>query len=339
MYNGKYLTNITKDNNRTPVFQEELDVTNPQRQDWKISVDPSTNRYKIINILDKRYINENGQFTENNDTNPYEAIWHTYTITQLANGKYAIKNGGKAGNDYWNVEGERIKKNGTTSLPSQYVFDLVPLGGNVQESFIENGGIYYIMDGKRFLTNTKENTPKFLAVDTPTKAQEWKITIDSNGKDCYKIVSNDDQRYINEYGVFGTNEYYSDWNTYLLTRMGDNWSIQWTQSAAKNGVKYLVVSGDRLEAKEIAENESYTVKIIAKENYTSVKNMDNHSLTHNGVSIYTDDAECIEIYSIDGRIIKHSDSNSITTAELTRGVYIAVARYSNNIEVLRFVVK
>jgi hypothetical protein len=195
------------------------------------------------------------------------------------------------------------------------------------------------MDGKRFLTNTKESTPKFLAVDTPTKAQEWKITIDSNGKDCYKIVSNDDQRYINEYGVFGTNEYYSDWNTYLLTRMGDNWSIQWTQSAAKNGVKYLVVSGDRLEAKEIAENESYTVKIIAKENYTSVKNMDNYSLTYNGVSIYTDDAECIEIYSIDGRIIKHSNSNNITTAELTRGVYIAVARYSNNIEVLRFTVK
>ena len=341
MYNGKYLTNRTQDsNNSAPVFQKELDVIRPQRQEWKISVDPSTNRYKIINILDERYINENGEFTVSNETNPYEAVWHTYSITQLANGKYAIKNGGSAGNDFWNVEGERIKKNGTNALPSQYVFDLVPLGGNVQESFIENGGIYYIMDGKKLLTNTKSDTPKFETVDTPTKAQEWKITIDSNGKDCYKIVSNDDQRYMNEYGVFGTNQYYSDWNTYLLTRMGDNWSIQWTQSATtKDGVKYLVVSGDRLEAKSVAENESYTVKIIAKENYTSVKNIDKYALTYNGTAIYADDAECIEIYSIDGRIIKQSNEESITTAEFTSGVYIAVARYSNDVEVLRFTVK
>ena len=344
MYNGQYLTNTTPNTaGSTPVFQAELDVIRPQRQEWKISVDPSTNRYKIVNLEDSRYLNENGKFTVSDNTNPYEAIWHTYEITLLANGKYAIQNGGNAGTAFWTVNGTQIQKGNTTALPDKYIFDIVALGGKPNEPLIRQNDVFYIMDGNKYLTNTNTGgsggTPTFIQIDEPTIEQEWVIATDSNGKDCYKITSNADGRYINEYGNFGTNQYYSDWNSYLITVMGDSYSLQWTQSAIKNGVQYLVVSGDKLEAKGVAKNESYTVKIIGKEKDTLVKNIDSSILTYNGTSINAVNAESIDIYSIDGRIIKQCNNNTTTTTELASGVYIAVAKYNNRIEVLRFIAK
>ena len=344
IYNGKYLTNTTpKTSGSAPVFQEELDVIRPQRQEWKISVDPSTNRFKIINLEDNRYLNEKGNFTVSDDTNPYSAVWHTYEIILLANGKYAIKNAGSAGDKYWRTNGTRIEtSNSNEPLPSNFIFDLVPLGGSQKGAIIENEEVYYIMSGEKFFTNSNINgsggTPTFQSVDEPSVAQEWKITTDASGKDCYKITSNADGRYINEYGVFGTNAYYSDWNTYLITVMGDNYSLQWTQSAAKNGkVTFLVVSGDRLEAKDVSRCDSYTVKIISKDEYTSVENVLENKLSHNGTTIVADNAEAIIIYSLDGRIARQCNGNAISTAELAKGMYIAVAKYHNGTEVLRFV--
>ncbi|MBQ5627700.1 MAG: hypothetical protein IIU97_06270, partial [Bacteroidaceae bacterium] len=81
MYNGKYLTNNNKAAGSKPSFLAEQDNIRPQRQEWKISLDPSTNRYKIVNLEDNRYLNENGSFTVSDATNPYEAVWHTYDIT------------------------------------------------------------------------------------------------------------------------------------------------------------------------------------------------------------------------------------------------------------------
>ena len=343
MCNGKYLTNNNKGAGAKPVFQTEQDNIRPQNQEWKIALDGATNRFKIINLEDNRYLNENGSFTVSDATNPYEAVWHTYDITLLANGKYAIQNGGSAGTAFWTVSGTQIQKGNTTALPEKYIFDIIPLGGTANAPLIEKEKIYYIIDGERLLTNTNiygsGGTPTFKAVEEPTTAQEWKIAPDAGGSNCYKITSNADGRYINEYGVFGTNQYYADWNTYLLTTMGDMWSIQWTQSAIKNGVSYIVVSGDRLEAKNVARSESYTVKIIAKEDYTSVKNIYRKTMSYNGTQIVADNARRITIYSIDGRTIKKSDGKVISTAGLVRGIYIAIAENENRTETLRFIIE
>ena len=341
MYNGQYLTNNNKAAGTKPVFQTELDVIRPQNQEWKISVDPSTNRYKIINLEDNRYLNENGSFTVSDATNPYEAIWHTYDITLLANGKYAIQNGGSAGTAFWTVSGTQIQKGNSTVLPDKYIFDIVALGSKPNEPLIGQNEVYYIMDGEKFLTNTNINgsggTPTFKSIDEPAVAQEWKINIDASGNDCYKITSNADGRYINEYGVFGTNQYYADWNTYLITVMGNDYSLRWTQSAAKNGASYIVVSGDRLEAKNVSHSESYTLKIIEKDKYLGIKGIDEKKMRYDGTQIVADDAISITVYSIDGRIIKRSDGNAISTAGLAKGIYIAVAENSHGTGTLRFI--
>ncbi|MBQ5887640.1 MAG: beta-N-acetylglucosaminidase domain-containing protein, partial [Bacteroidaceae bacterium] len=326
MYNGKYLTNNNKNAGTKPVFQAEQDNIRPQRQEWKISIDPSTNRYKIINLEDNRYLNENGSFTVSDATNPYEAVWHTYDITLLANGKYAIQNGGSAGTAFWTVSGTQIQKGNTTALPDKYIFDIIPLGGTPNEPFIDQNETYYIIDGDRYLTNTNVKgsggTPTFKEITEPEAAQEWKIVPDASGSKCYKITSSADGRYVNEYGVFGTNQYYADWNTYLLTRMGDKWSIQWTQSAAKNGVSYIVVSGDRLEAKGVARNESYTVKIARKGDDTSVESIETEKITfriENGVMTTGNEVTHMEIYTPEGQLVRCCNGNSLSLAGLSKG--------------------
>lgn len=344
MYNGKYLTNNNKAAGSKPSFQAEQDNIRPQRQEWKISLDPSTNRYKIINLEDNRYLNENGSFTVSDATNPYEAVWHTYDITLLANGKYAIQNGGSAGTAFWTVSGTQIQKGNTTALPDKYMFDIIPLGGTANKPFIEKDEVYYIMDGSRYLTNTNikgsGGTPTFKEVEEPAAAQEWKIVPDANGSNCYKITSNADGRYVNEYGVFGTNQYYADWNTYLITKMGDMWSMQLTQSATKNGVKYIVVSGDRLEAKNVARNESYTVTIRRKGDDTSIENTVSVDFEITGDRITCDaDVKSITLFTADGREIKSGNGNILAVKDVAKGVYIVVAKSDSDTRTYKVLLK
>lgn len=277
MYNGKYLTNKTPNTaGSTPQFVTEKDDVRPQRQEWKITLDPSTNRYKIINLEDNRYINEKGTFTVSDETNPYEPVWHTYEITLLATGKYAIQNGGSAGNEFWSSNGTRIQKSSSSeAVPAKYIFDIVPIGGEPKKETITAGEVYYIMDGDNYLANTNVNgsggNPTFKKVKNPTKIHEWNITPDSNGKNCYKITSKADGRYINENGVFGTNQYYSDWNTYLITMLDDLYSLQWTQSAVESGgARFIISNGTRLVAEQIERADSYTIKIVRKGENTGI---------------------------------------------------------------------
>ena len=354
MYNGRYLTNK---GSQIPTFQTNIDNIRPQNQEWKITFDPNTNRYKIINLEDNRYLNEKGEFTVSDETNPYDAAWHTYDITQLANGKYAIQNGGSAKTDFWGISGNRIAKGSSSeAMPDKYIFDIVPLGEKPQGEYIKSGYIYYIMEGNKYLTNNNikgsGGTPTFEEIDIPTTAQEWQFTIDAEGKNCYKITSNADGRYLRENGEFGTNQYYSDWNTYLLTKMNDLWSIRWTQSAIKNGVQYLTVSNNRLEAKSISHSESYTVKFIEKEGQIKkeeqiekeeqslVNNINSVELRYNDCYVTANEnTESIAIYSPDGRVIKEKTANRISVAELTKGLYIAVAKSKNETSSIRFVIE
>lgn len=272
MYNGAYLTNTTPNTaGSIPQFVTTLDDIRPQKQEWKISIDPSTGRYKIVNLEDNRYLNEKGEFTVSESTNPYEAVWHTYDIYRLANGKYGIQNGGSAGSNFWTSTGTRISKSDSSDpLPSRFIFDIVPVNATEEkEELITNAGIYYILDGDKYLTNKEINgsggKPVFESVSTPDVAQEWIIAPDAAGQNYYKITSNADGRYINEYGVFGTNVYYSDWNTYLITLQDGLFSIRWTQSATKNGVKFLVSNGTNLVEQAIEHSESYMFTIKKKE--------------------------------------------------------------------------
>ena len=63
-------------------------------------------------------------------------------------------------------------------------------------------------------------------------SQVFTLSID-NGH--YKIASKTDGRYINEGGSFGTNPYFSDWNTFNIYNDGQDCAVQITQYAAAYG--------------------------------------------------------------------------------------------------------
>lgn len=314
MHNGRYLTNLNENvAGSAPRFVALLDSVKPLRQQWHIALDAETERYKIVNAEDNRYLNENAKFSANNSTNPYEAIWHTYTMMRLANGKYCIQNGGSAGDKFWTVSGDQAGKSGSAALePAHFIFDLVPIDGHVSKAPItDTEDTYYIMDGERYLTNTNPGasggTPIFTTVDTPSEAQEWNITIDAEGKNHYKITSKADGRYVNEYAVFGTNPYYADWNTYLILTMDGMCAVKITQSAADDiGQRFWNVKGDRLEMDESLNSKtSYVIRIVSKNEHLS-------GIPQTEVDNTTSDA----IYTLQGQRLNAAAEN------LPEGVYI-----------------
>ena len=90
--------------------------------------------------------------------------------------------------------------------------------------------------------------------------------MDPDGKNHYMITSDADGRYINEQGVFGTNEYYADWNTYLILTMDGMCSVQITQTAAnKLDGDFWNIQNDCLALDaSLNRSSSYVFKIVAK---------------------------------------------------------------------------
>ncbi len=331
MYNGKYLTNSNPNvAGNAPQFVAGKDTIRPQKQEWKIAIDPSTNRYKIINLEDNRYLNEKGEFTVSDETNPYEAVWHTYEILLHANGKYAIQNGGQAGDKFWVSDGSRVNKSGSNEvLPKNFIFDIVPLSGEKVDAVIDADGIYHIMLGGKYFTNTNVNgsggNPEFKEVENPTVAQEWNVSVDAEGANCYKITSNADGRYVNEYAVFGTNQYYSDWNTYLITVRDGNASVKLTQSAIKDDIRFWVPVENKLDAKGVARSESYCLNFVRKDENSSVSVVDAENISVKLIGktiVVSGEVKSLFLYSSDGKNVASSCSNEISVADVAKGVYV-----------------
>ena len=124
--NGAYLTDPdSKKGGIAAELRAERDTINPQSQEWTFTLDPNTNRYKIVNNQAGRYINELGKF----GTNPYSESWNTYEIT-LQDGKYAIRNAGNAGNRFWGVKDGMIYQLSSKQPEAEaFLFEIVPVGG------------------------------------------------------------------------------------------------------------------------------------------------------------------------------------------------------------------
>lgn len=123
--NGKYLSNnmAVTEKGGNPVLVAHRDSINPQRQEWFITMDVATDRYKIMNAQDSRYVNELGNF----GVNPYSASWNTYLL-ENKDGKFSIQNAENGGKQYWIITDDRIRL-GRSSKPGDenFVFEIVEL--------------------------------------------------------------------------------------------------------------------------------------------------------------------------------------------------------------------
>ncbi|MBR5235418.1 MAG: hypothetical protein IKV24_04375, partial [Bacteroidaceae bacterium] len=266
--NGRWLTDANANPDRVgdyPVWQASEDVINPQRQEWNINIDPITERYKITNAQDGRYINEVGNFWKDKTNNPYDPAWHSMGIYRM-NGKYAIQCGTSAGSRMWMADEERINLTEDKSVKAEhFIFEIIPVGGETKTyPTVESGEAYYIMDDNgRCLTNGNVNgqggRPTFAAKREGDKAQLWRfIVIGENGR--YRLESVADDRYVNEVCNFGKPEAYAhNWNTYILTEQDGKFAIR---NAGSGGSNFWIIEGNRLSTAKTSQSEAHIFTIV-----------------------------------------------------------------------------
>ena len=263
--NGRWLTDVNANPDRTgdhPVFQAEEDVINPQRQEWNIAIDPTTERYKITNAQDGRYINEMGNFWSDKSLNPYDPAWHSFNIYRL-NGKYAIQRAGNAGGLMWSADEERIKPTAEKNIRYEhFIFEFIPVGSEATECpTFEPGAAVRIADGEgRYLTNTSVNgvggTPEFMERKEDS-SQLWYLNlVEETGR--FNLISAADGRYVNEVCNFGTNPYNPLWNTYVLTEQNGKYAIR---NAGNGGSQYWIVNGKHPATANIPVAEAFQFTI------------------------------------------------------------------------------
>ena len=312
---GKYLTDANASATRTgdyPVWQADRDTINPQRQQWTITLDATTDRYKITNTQDGRYINEKGAFWASRTNNPYEAAWHTYTLQRM-NGLYAIRNAGSAGTAFWTATDTRIQpgSNTGTVTTGDFIFEIIPVEGTVAHPVIKPSCTYYILNSEGLaltdLTGKGTGTPTFKPQTAARKRyQQFVFTpVEATGR--WKITANKSGAYVNEIGNFGTNAYSDNWNTYVITEMGGKFAIQ---NADKAGTDYWTIQDDRVQKGSAAARDSYIFSIVLAYDPDGVEDI--------SASADLDPADATpSLYDLSGRAVPAKNLSA-----LPRGVYV-----------------
>lgn len=120
----KYLTNTNYNGSGgNPTFQNLITYTPLKgNQQWNITLVPATNRYKILNARDSRYLNELVNF----GVNAYSDLWNTYNFYQK-DSLIAIQNDGNSGKGFWYFENNRLNAGDESYSEDNYIVQLIPV--------------------------------------------------------------------------------------------------------------------------------------------------------------------------------------------------------------------
>lgn len=123
-YGNKYLTNTNYGGSGgNPTFQNMIVYsTLKPNQHWTVTHVAATNRYKIVNTRDSRYLNELVNF----GVNPYSDLWNTYHFYQK-DSLFAIQNDGNSGKGFWYVENNRLNAGDEVYGEENYTIQLIPV--------------------------------------------------------------------------------------------------------------------------------------------------------------------------------------------------------------------
>ena len=318
--NGKYLYNKNASSTRTgdyPTLAEGIDDAQPQKCEWTITLEPSTNRYKIANTQDGRYVNEKGAFWESQTVNPYDPSWHTYNIYRL-NGKYAIQNAGSAKTNFWGTDGSRIvKTDATTYSYENFIFEIIPVGGTQPDFPVVDGSTpYFILNGDSLLLTTTstapaESKPSFQTHKMTDTYQQWSITPDPASGRWKIAMAKKSSKFLDENGSINKNPYYSSWNSYALYESGGKWAIQ---NGGDAGTAFWTLNGENSITGKSGNSleKSYQFIIIPVDALTGIKEIDNGQWTMDNERSSKFNVQSSKLYDLTGRRVKAAK----------RGIYI-----------------
>jgi len=213
-----------------------------------------------------------------------------------------------------------------------------------------NNGNYFIKnasDGK-YLTNTGSSAPVFDNLSENDLEQGWTIAKDGTR---YKIVSMSDNRFLNEYGVFSLNPYYSTWNTYTLHGV-DNGNLYAIQNGGSAGTNYWTIdnssetiNGKGATAMSVLPFEIVPYQITGISNTENFKNRVYPNPASNLliVNIASDAQGTFTLYSIGGQSIKSfpckAGENSMDISACPKGLYLGILKIDGKTETYKIIKK
>lgn len=252
----------------------------------------------------------------------------------------------------------QVKQSGTyivsytlNGIVSTYSFSVIIIDATPQPSLNAIPvGDYYI--GKRgvqsYWTNTNVagtgGTPSLQTLGYPANAlaQVWTLSLDGG---YYKLVSKADGRYINEKGNFGTNSYYSDWNTYNIYSDDTlNCAIQITQKSAtqEKGAWFLYWnSGNTLSyttntTVDTSKDLAFTFVPYTTSGIKEAKSPDiSVSSFSRRIYVKSDSNAELYIYNLMGELVKYVDVDKTANISVNPGVYLLKFKSGRKTKVIK----
>ena len=129
---------------------------------------------------------------------------------------------------------------------------------------------------------------------------------------------------MNELGVIGTNPYYSTWNSYVVTEMGNKFAIQ---NAGDAGTKFWTITDNKISAGNATRQESYLFEIVPVNANTGLKkkivNRYSFRLCKDVIQITGDNVSKIDLISINGSTVRQSTGKeNLMIDGLASGIYV-----------------
>jgi hypothetical protein len=215
---------------------------------------------------------------------------------------------------------------------------------------IQNKGIvdgdYFIKEASsdRYLTNNGA-TPIFDSrLEDNPESQTWTITKDGTR---YKMVSKSDNRFLNEYGTFSQNPYYTAWNSYALHGVSGG-NLYAIQNGGSSGTDYWTInSSGSINGKGSSTLNSFPFEIVstqtsAIQTASSASNRVYPNPVHDYLVVNLEESGGIfTLYSTDGLTIKTivctAAENTIETSSLSKGLYLGVLKINGKTETFKII--
>lgn len=263
------------------------------------------------------------------------------------NGKWKWSNGSTTQNLLLeNIQESQLLSVNYTYNDEVYTLDFI-IYVNIPNKQVDNGD-YFIKDASngKFLTNDGSAIPVFTEFSAnEVEAQGWIIQKDGAR---YKILSKKDMRYVNEYAVFGTNPYYTAWNTYTFHGV-QGMDLYAIQNGGSSGTDYWVINGNIIAGKGSSAKTDFLFEIIPYKDFTDIDNIDipGNQVYPNPVSDYliinvaeNVNSNCtFTMFTIEGRkamtVICNAGENTVSVIGLPKGLYIGILKTDNKHEAFK----
>lgn len=204
-------------------------------------------------------------------------------------------------------------------------------------------GTYYIVNAQndQYLTNDNTMTPVFDSKkEDEDKSQVWSITKDGAR---YKIVSELDERFLNEYGVFSTNPYYTAWNSYILYGV-ENGNIYSIRNGGSAGTNYWTINSDGTINGKGGTTLEYPFTLIPIQTTgIQVPTQDGKGISidiqNQYLTVYSTDIANVTIYDAQGKAIirtKAQDQTTVSLKDMPQGIYICKVQTAKTNKTLKF---